>query len=300
MSKYTLKINNRELAVSNLEKELYPAYGFTKGRLLEYYGAIAPYILPHLKGRAITLKRYPNGANREYFFEKRCPPHLDWVETADVPYGKKKQLTACMVNNLETLIWVENLASLELHVPLARAHAPETADAVVFDLDPGENADVLDCAKTAIILREMFLKLKLYSCVKTSGKKGLHVFVPLNSNRYGFKETKQFSRAVAQIVHKNHPDLVTTKMAKESRIGKVFINWSQNDASKTMVSAYSLRAGEKPFVSCPLTFQELESRALENKPERLQFKHDETVLRVKKLGDLFKEMLDKKQSLPYL
>lgn len=300
MSKSAITINHKQLLVSNLSKELYPAYGFTKAHVLEYYGSIAPFILPHLNDRAVTLKRYPNGTEQDYFYVKRCPPHPTWVQTATIPYGTKNQLTACMVNNLETLIWTQNLASLELHVPQSYAEWPSKADSVVFDLDPGEKVDVLDCAKVAVIIRDMLLKLKLYSSIKTSGKKGLHVFVPLTPKTYGFDETKTFSKAIAQIVQKNYSDLVTTTMAKENRIGKVFINWSQNDASKTMVCVYSLRADEKPFVSCPLTWPELERLAKEKEVKGFQFLCSEAVTRTEKLGDLFGEMLDKKQKLPHL
>ena len=299
MSRNTVTINKKELALSNLDKVLYPVSGFTKGRVLEYYGRMSRFILPHLKGRALTLKRYPDGVDRDYFFEKRCPAYRPaWLKTAEVRYGKQC-LTACVVNDLETLIWVENLASLELHVPLARAASPGTPDSVVFDLDPGDKAGVLDCARVALILKNLLADMKLSCCVKTSGKKGLHVYVPLNSKEATFEKTKDFSRAAALIMQKNYPGLVTARMAKEERAGKVFINWSQNDASNTMVCVYSLRAGETPTVSFPLGWKELEA-AERGGAGKLRVTHAEAVARAEKHGDLFREMLAKKQRLPYL
>ncbi|HUI94088.1 MAG TPA: non-homologous end-joining DNA ligase [Chitinivibrionales bacterium] len=301
MNKSKITINNRELLLSNLGKDLYPSYGFSKERVLEYYTRIAPFMLPHLKNRAMTLKRYPDGVEKDFFFEKRCPAHRPpWIQTAEVPYGSKKTLTACVVNDLEALVWVENLASIELHVPLAKTSAPRVPDSVVFDLDPGEQANILDCARVALILKNLFDDLKLSSCVKTSGKKGLHVYVPLNSNGAGFDETKRFSKAIAVTLRKNYPDLVTVDIAKESRKNKVFINWAQNDASKTMVCVYSLRAEEMPKVSFPLGWKELGELEQKHDPEKLVVTAEEAIGRVEKLGDSFREILEIKQRLPYL
>jgi bifunctional non-homologous end joining protein LigD len=299
--KKVAEIAGKRLTLTNLDKDLYPSYGFTKAHILEYYRRIAPFILPHLKGRALTLKRYPEGVEEEYFFEKRCPSYRPaWVKTAQIPRDDGEQMTVCLVNDLNTLIWVENLASLELHVPLARAEDPETPDAVVFDLDPGDQADVLDCARVALILRDLFSPLKLASYVKTSGQKGLHVYVPLNRKEASFADTKKFSKAVAEVLQRNYPDLVTAKMAKGERKKRVFINWSQNDASKTMICVYSLRAREKPFVSFPLAWKELEHLAGFGDPEKFQVLHAEALRRTESEGDLFREVLVKKQKLPYL
>jgi bifunctional non-homologous end joining protein LigD len=205
-----------------------------------------------------------------------------------------------MVNNLETLIWAENLASLELHVPLARAGTPETPDSMVFDLDPGEPANILDCARVALILRDLLSKMELASHVKTSGQKGLHVFVPLNRTETTFEDTKTFSRTVAGIMQKHYPELVTARMAKQERKARVFINWSQNDSSKTMICVYSLRARERPFVSFPLEWRELENLLGLGDPERLQVIHSEAVRRTAEKGDLFREVLEKEQKLPHL
>ena len=301
MSKKIVEISGRRLSLSNLEKDLYPSYGFTKAQILEYYRRMGRFILPYLQNRALTMKRYPDGVDEESFFEKRCPAHRPpWVETAEVSLDDGEGMTVCLVNDLTTLMWVANLASLELHVPLARADSPETPDAVVFDLDPGEPANILDCARVALILRDLLSPLGLAAYVKTSGKKGLHVYVPLNRQDTTFADTKKFSRAVAGILQKNYPEVVTAKMAKESRHGKVFINWSQNDPSLTMVCVYSLRALEKPTVSFPLAWRELEDLAAQGIPEKLQIIHSEAVSRAEKQGDLFREVLEKKQKPPHL
>jgi bifunctional non-homologous end joining protein LigD len=301
VSKKIAEISGRRLSLSNLEKDLYPSYGFTKAQILEYYHRMARFILPHLQDRALTMKRYPEGVDEGFFFEKRCPAHRPaWVETAEQSLDDGERMTVCLVNDLTTLMWVANLASLELHVPLARADSPKTPDAVVFDLDPGEPADILDCARVALILRDLLSPLGLAAYVKTSGKKGLHVFVPLNRQDTTFEDTKKFSKAVAGTLEKNYPEVVTAKMAKEYRHGKVFINWSQNDPSHTMVCVYSLRALEKPTVSFPLTWRELEDLAGQGIPEKLQIIHSEAVSRVEKQGDLFREVLEKKQKLPHL
>jgi len=299
--KKVAEVAGKKLTLTNLDKDLYPSYGFTKAHILEYYRRISRFILPHLRGRALTLKRYPDGVGEEYFFEKRCPSYRpSWVKTAEIPQADGERMTVCLVNDLNTLIWVENLASLELHVPLAKADSPETPDSVVFDLDPGDQADILDCARVALILRELLSPLKLKSFVKTSGQKGLHVYVPLNRKEATFEDTKKFSKAVAEVLQHNYRDLVTAKMAKVERKKKVFINWSQNDASKTMVCVYSLRAREKPFVSCPLSWEELENLARRGAPEKLQVLHSAAISRVEKEGDLFREVLVKKQKLPYV
>jgi bifunctional non-homologous end joining protein LigD len=301
VTRKVVEIAGRRLSLSNLEKDLYPSYGFTKAHILEYYRRIAPFILPHLEDRALTLKRYPEGVEKDFFFEKRCPSHRPaWLATAEVHRDAEERMTVCMVNDLETLVWVENLASIELHVPLARACAPETPDSMVFDLDPGDQANILDCARVALILRDLLLELRLASYVKTSGKKGLHVYVPLNRKETSFEDTKKFSKAVAIIMQKNYPDLVTAKMAKELRRAKVFINWSQNDPSKTMICVYSLRAREKPFVSFPLGWEKLGNLAGRDRPEGLQVLHSDAVRRAERQGDLFREVLIKKQRLPHL
>jgi bifunctional non-homologous end joining protein LigD len=300
VSRTVVDIAGRRLSLANLEKELYPSCDFTKAHVLEYYRRMGPFILPHLKDRALTLKRYPDGVAGEFFFEKRCPPHPAWVRTAGLLQDDGEQMTVCLVNDLATLIWVENLASLELHVPLARAASPRTPDAMVFDLDPGDGASILDCARVALILRELLARLKLAGYAKTSGQKGLHVYVPLNRPETTFEDTKTFSKAVAVILQKNYPDLVTAKMAKEQRTGRIFINWAQNDAAKTMACVYSLRARELPIVSFPLAWEELARLARQGDPARMLVDQAEAVERAEKAGDLFGEVLVKEQKLPHL
>ena len=300
MSRKFVEVEGQRLSLSNLEKKLYPSCSFTKAHVLDYYRRIADRLIPHLRHRAVTLKRYPDGVEEEFFFEKHCPPHPEWVQTAEIVLKGQKRLTACLINDQATLLWVVNLAALELHVPLAGAASPETPDAMVFDLDPGEPAEVLACAQVALILRELLSRLGLKACVKSSGRKGLHVYVPLNSAGATFVDTKGFSRTVALMLQKNYPELVTERMAKEERRGKVFINWSQNDAQKTMICAYSLRGGEKPTVSFPLGWEELEQLARERKPEGFWVSPETALERVEKDGDLFHEILAMKQRLPHM
>lgn len=301
MSRTFIELAGRRLPLSNLGKEFYPSYGFTKAHILEYYRRIAPYLLPHLKDRALTLKRYPEGVEKDFFFEKRCPWHRpEWVTTAEIPQDNGESMTVCLVNDLETLMWVENLASVELHVPLARAASPGTPDSMVFDLDPGDGAGILECTRVALILRDLLSGMGLAGYVKTSGRKGLHVSVPLNRKETTFEDTKTFSKAVAEIMQKHYPHLVTARMAKKERNERVFINWSQNDASKTMICVYSLRALEKPFVSFPLAWEDLEKAAGSGDPEGLQVVHTEAVRRTAEHGDLFRPVLKKEQKLPHL
>lgn len=296
-----VEVGGRRLALSNLEKVLYPSCGFSKAQVLGYYRAVAPHLLPHLRDRALTLKRYPDGVAGESFFEKRCPSHRPpWTPTAEVRRAHGESMTVCLVNDLETLLWVANLATLELHVPLARVGSPQTPDAVVFDLDPGEGADVLSCARVALVLRDLLSRVGLAGHVKTSGRKGLHVYVPLNRGEETFEATKTFSRAVAVILQKGYPDLVTAKMAKELRAGRVFINWEQNDPSKTMICAYSLRAREEPLAASPVGWGDVERAAREGDPARLRVGWAEALSRAEGEGDLFREVLTTKQELPHL
>jgi bifunctional non-homologous end joining protein LigD len=295
------RIEGVGLALSNLGKELYPSHGFTKAQVLDYYRRISPFILPHLQDRALTLKRYPDGAEGPFFFEKRCPPaRPGWVPTASIPLSGGKSITACLVNDLRTLMWVENLASIELHVPLARAGSPHSPDAVVFDLDPGEGAGMADCCRVALIIRELVSRMRVSCWVKTSGMKGLHVMVPLNRKGMTFERTRDFSKAVALLVQRDNPELVTTLLAKPARRKKVFINWAQNSSTKTMVAVYSLRARESPVVSFPIAWPEVESAAAGRGRARLLVIASEALRRVDKEGDLFAEVLTRRQVLPRL
>ncbi len=295
----TVRMDGRPVKLSNLDKVLFPTGGYTKAHVLDYYRQVAAYLLPHLRNRPLTLKRYPDGAGKGSFYEKRCPSyHPEWVETADLPSGTKP-LKACLVNNLSTLIWAANLASLELHVPLARVPAIGEPDLMVFDLDPGAPADVTDCARLALQLKPLLSQVGLEAYVKSSGKKGLHLYVPLNTPGVTYERTKRFSKAVAQYLERQDPGQVTARMAKPHRGGKVFVNWSQNDPSKTMVCVYSLRAAEQPQVAFPLKWGEVEAlagRARGGEPFAVTL--PEALDRLKHDGDLFAPLLNQRQQLP--
>ncbi len=294
-----LKVNGRTLKVSNLDKVLYPEAGFTKGDVINYYIQIAHCLLPHLKDRALTLKRYPNGVNAEFFYEKRCPPHRpDWVKTAAIwSEGNQKEIQFCLANDLPTLVWAANLADLELHTSLAKAQAPDRPTMMVFDLDPGPPAEILECARVAFWLRGILAELKLKAFPKTTGSKGLQLYVPLNTP-VDFDKTKSLAKALAEALEQQYPKQVVSKMSKALRKGKVFIDWSQNDRHKTTVCVYSLRAKQTPTVSTPLDWDELEKASKAGKRENLVFTSDDVVKRAKQHGDLFEPVLKLKQKLP--
>ena len=295
-----VEVDGRTLKLSNLDKILYPEVGFTKGQVLDYYSRIAPALLPHLRNRPLTLKRYPDGVNAGYFYEKQCPSHRPaWVETAAVWSGhNQRDINFCLVNNLPTLVWVANLASLELHTALHRAPHHDHPDSVVFDLDPGDGAGVADCAQVALWLQEALDHLKLQSVIKSSGSKGLQLYVPLNTPAT-YDGTKSFSLALAQILERAHPKAVVSNMAKELRKNKVLIDWSQNDEHKTTVSLYSLRARPRPTVSAPLHWDEVEA-IRSGTGVTLPVDAGTALERVARDGDLFAPLLGLEQSLPSL
>lgn len=300
MNRTVVEIGGSRLPLTNLGKDLYPSHGFTKDRVLEYYRRVAPFMLPHLRDRPVTFKRYPEGAGGEHFYEKRCPSHRpSWVRSVEVRHGGGEPMQMCVVDDLRTLLWAENLAALELHVPLARAGDPGHPDSLVFDLDPGNGAGLLECSRVALVLRDLLIPLGIESVVKTSGMKGLHVLVPLRGSEASYEETKTFSRTVSGTMEKHYPDLVTMKMAKHERAGKVFINWSQNDSTKTMVCVYSLRAREYPSVSFPLAWEEVERAVRRGEAGGLQITPEEALRRLDEQGDLFEKMLTASQALPH-
>ncbi len=292
-----LTLGGKKIPLSNLDKVLYPKANFTKGQVIDYYIRIAPALLPHLKNRALTLKRYPNGVEGEFFYEKKCPVYRPkWVKTAAVWSERNNaEINYCLANDLPSLVWAANLADLELHTSLAHCDKLDEPAFMVFDLDPGPGTDILDCAEIGIQLRDFFGQLKLQCFPKTSGSKGLQIYVPLNS-KVTFDETKNFARAVAMNFEKQHPAKIVSQMAKRLRKGKIFIDWSQNDDHKTTVCVYSLRAKDKPTVSTPLKWSEVED-ALKRKI-KLSFEAGEVLARVKKFGDLFGPVLKLKQKLP--
>jgi bifunctional non-homologous end joining protein LigD len=293
-----VRVNGRTLTVSNLSKVFYPETGTTKGDVLSYYIKIAPVMLKHLRNRPITLKRYPDGVEGLSFFEKKCPSHRpDWVETVDVPSERKGNIPFCMLNDIESLAWVANLAALELHPQLALGESIDCPTAMVFDLDPGAPATLLDCCHVALELRALLRDFGLRSYPKTSGGKGLHFYVPLNTP-VTYQLTKGFAHAVAQLFERHHPDQATSIMAKDRREGKVFIDWSQNDRHKTTVSVYSLRARSRPTVSTPISWEEVESAWDHRDASGLVFEYPGVLERVDRSGDLFSEVLTQKQTLP--
>lgn len=284
--------------LSNPDKVLYPSAGFTKADVADYLVRISPVLLPHLRGYPLSLKRYPNGVNGPFFFEKRCPPSRpDFVATRAVPSKSRGMIDFCLADNVQTLLWLANLACLELHTYLARAARPDTPTRLVFDLDPGAPAALPECARVALTLRDALDGFKLQSFAKTSGGKGLHVYVPINSP-VGFDETKLFAHAVAGVMQRKMPRLVTSVMAKKERPGKVFIDWSQNDRGKTTVCAYSLRAQAVPSVSTPVTWDEVAAFAKSSSAKADRFQAHDVLRRVEKHGDPFAPVLTLKQKLP--
>jgi bifunctional non-homologous end joining protein LigD len=299
--KTELRVGSKTLEVSNLNKVLYPAAGFTKGQVIDYYIRIAPVLLPHLKDRPLTLKRYPNGVNAEFFYEKRCPAHRpDWVKTARIwSEGNNDYVNFCVANDLPTLVWAANLADLELHTSLSKSRNKEKPTTLVFDLDPGPPATIVECAQVAFWLRDILDAFGLKVFAKTSGSKGLQLYIPLNTP-VTYEKTKPFAQALAQRLEREHSDQVVSRMQKALRTGKVFIDWSQNDAHKTTVCAYSLRAKDQPTVSTPVTWEELQAVLKKRDPQKLVFTSDATLARVEKLGDIFAPVLTLKQKLPKL
>ena len=297
--KAELIVEDRKIQVSNLDKVLYPKVGFTKGQVIDYYIRVAPVFLPHLKDRPLTMKRYPDGVEGEFFYEKNCPVHRPkWVKTARVwSESNNRMMNYCLAQDLPTLVWAANLADLELHTSLARKSNIKRPTMMVFDLDPGAPADIVQCCQVGIWLSDLLLKMKLKSFAKTSGSKGLQVYVPLNTP-VTFDQTKDLSRALAQHLETDHGDLVTSNMSKAVRKGKVFVDWSQNDEHKTTICVYSLRAKEEPTVSTPVTWDEVENCLKKKKADLLKFRSEKVLARVEKLGDLFEPVEELKQKLP--
>ncbi len=298
-NKAALIVEDRKIQVSNLDKVLYPKVGFTKGQVIDYYIRVAPVILPHLKDRPLTMKRYPDGVEGEFFYEKNCPEHRPkWVQTAQVwSESNERMMNYCLVQDLPTLVWAANLADLELHTSLARKRDVARPTMMVFDLDPGVPADIVRCCQVGLWLRDLLAKMKLKSFAKTSGSKGLQVYVPLNT-AVTYDQTKDLSRALAQHLEREHGDLVTSNMSKAVRKGKVFVDWSQNDEHKTTICVYSLRAREGPTVSTPVTWDEVENCLKRKNADLLKFRSNKTIARVEKLGDLFASVEKLKQKLP--
>lgn len=291
----TVEVDGRELSLSNLDKVLYPAVGFTKGQVIDYYARIAAVMVPHLDARGVTLRRYPNGVDEQSFFEKRCAKHRpEWLRTEGGPGDRGGQIQYCVLDSTPALVWAANMAALEIHAPMARAPEIESPTMVVFDLDPGEPATIVECARVALDIREILASLDLELFAKTSGSKGMQIYVPLNTP-HTHEHASSFALAVAQLLEKQQPKNVTSVMAKAKRPGKIFVDWSQNSFHKTTVAVYSLRARRHPTVSTPITWDEVADCAA---GEVLSFEAGEVLDRVDELGDLFAPTLTLEQQLP--
>jgi bifunctional non-homologous end joining protein LigD len=293
-----VEVDGRRLRLTNLEKVLYPVTGFTKGQVVDYYTRVAPAMLPHLDDRPVTMVRLPDGVDGERFFEKRCPSHRpEWLAT--VPLDADSDIRACSIDDLAGLVWTANLAALELHTPQAQATNPRCPTAMVFDLDPGAPANIVDCARVALDVRELLGQLGLHVVAKTSGSKGIHLSVGLRPVASA-DTTKAFALAVGRILESRDPKRVTVNMARDQRPGRVFVDWSQNDRHKTTVCAYSLRGTAHPGVSTPVAWDELESVVDDDDADALQFEPADVLARVAADGDFYAGSLAADQELPEL
>jgi len=305
-----VEVDGRELKLTNLDKVLYPEAGFTKGEVVDYYAKVAPAIVPHLQGRALTMRRFPEGVDDAdaAFFEKRCPKHRpEWVKTAAVEAGPHAgMIDFCVCEDRATLVWMAQLAALELHPSLSLAKAPDRPTVLAFDLDPGPPAEILACCRVALRLRELFAHFGLECFPKTSGSKGLQVYAPLNNDGVTYEGddggggTKPLARAIAQLLEKQTPDQVVSKMKKVEREGKVFVDWSQNHRRKTTIAVYSLRARERPTASTPIGWDEVERAVAKDDAGSLVFEAKDVLKRIERHGDLFAPVLELRQALPEL
>jgi bifunctional non-homologous end joining protein LigD len=288
-------VQGHRLSLSNLDKVLYPAVGFTKGQVIDYYTRIAPAVLPHLRDRPLTLKRYPNGVEGGHFYEKQAPSHRpEWVRAEPIEL-RSKTIHFVVCDDLPTLVWLANLADLELHPSLSLVDDINRPTVMAFDLDPGPGSGLPECCEVAFLLRDALTQLGLESFAKTSGSKGIQVYVPLNNEEVDYDHgTKRLSHALARHLEAQHPKLIVSQQKKELRKGKVLIDWSQNDEHKTTVGVYSLRARERPTVSTPLAWEELEQ------PDALVFEAADVLERVERHGDLFAPVAELQQELPDL
>jgi bifunctional non-homologous end joining protein LigD len=293
----SVDVEGHELSLSNLDKLMYPATGFTKGHVIDYYTRVAPALLPHLRDRPLTLKRYPNGVDGGHFYEKQCPSHRpDWVRSEPVELSSKT-IDFCICDDLPTLVWLANLADLELHPSLSKVPAVDRPTIMAFDLDPGAGTGLAECCEVAVLLRDALGRLGLECFPKTSGSKGIQVYVPLNADGVNYDHgTKRLSNALARHLEAQQPKLIVSSQKKELRKNKVLIDWSQNDEHKTTVGVYSLRARERPTVSTPLAWDEVEA----GDPDALVFEADDVLARVEAHGDLFAPVAELEQELPEL
>jgi bifunctional non-homologous end joining protein LigD len=293
----TVEVDGRQLKLSNLDKVLYPDVGFTKGEVIHYYTRIAEVVLPHIGDRGVTLRRFPNGVDQQSFFEKRCPTHRpDWIGTYLGPGDRVGDIGYCALDSRPALVWSANMAALEIHAPMARGDDIETPTMVVFDLDPGAPADIHDCCEVALWIRDTLDSIGLEVWPKTSGSKGLQLYLPVNRPGLTHEAASSFALTVAHALEKHHADRVLSNMNKALRGGKVFIDWSQNSRHKTTVAPYSLRARPAPTVSTPVTWEEVEACA--DGDADLVFEAADVLERVAADGDLFADVLSLEQELP--
>jgi bifunctional non-homologous end joining protein LigD len=291
-----VQVGERTLSISNPDKVLYPATGFTKAEIITYYMAVAPFLLPHLAGRALTFKRFPDGVDKPGFFEKRCPGHRPpWVPVAAGPGDRGGVIEYCVLDEPAALVWSANLAALELHAPMALAADLETPRAVVFDFDPGAPAATVECAQAALDVAEVLDAAGLKGWCKTSGSKGIQLYVPVNG-KCTHEQAGNVALAIGQVLERRAPERYLTVMTKAVRPGKIFVDWSQNSRHKTTIAPYSLRARERPTVSTPVSWDEIEEAARGSNP--LVFDAEDVMARVLELGDLFAPVLSVKQTLP--
>ncbi len=289
------EIAGRTLKVTNLTKVLYPLVGFTKAQIIEYYVKIAPAMLTHIHDRGVTFKRWPDGVTTEPFFNKRATTHRpDWIDTCTGPGDKGKGIEYPVLSETAALAWSANLAALEIHSPMARCGEIDSPSILVFDLDPGSPATIVECSQVALKIRDVLEQVGLESFAKTSGSKGMQLYVPLNSP-HTHHHASDFALAVAQLLEKQNPSGVTSTMTKSVRSGKVFIDWSQNSRHKTTIAPYSLRGKERPTVSTPISWDEVSECA---DGEWLSFEAFDVVDRVEEMGDVFAPVAELEQRLP--
>ncbi len=290
-----VEIDGHRLAVTNLEKVMYPLVGFTKAQVIDYYARIAPTMLPHIADRGVTLRRWPDGVTADSFFEKRCPSHRPgWVGTCLGPGDRRGGIEYCRLDSVAALAWTANLAALEIHAPMARCGEVDAPTMLVFDLDPGAPATIVECCQVALEIRDILDTVGLVSYAKTSGSKGMQLYVPLNTP-HEHEHASDFALAVAQLLEKKRPDLILSNMNRKLRKGKVFIDWSQNSRHKTTIAPYSMRGKDRPTVSTPISWDEV---ADGGDGEPLGYETEDVLRRVDALGDLFADTVERQQELP--
>ncbi|MGE0405776.1 MAG: non-homologous end-joining DNA ligase [Candidatus Korobacteraceae bacterium] len=294
-----VEIEGKRLKLSNLDKVLYAEAGFTKAQVIDYYVRISHVLLPHLENRPLTMKRYPEGSGGMFFYEKNCPKHRpEWLQTAKVwSEGNQRWQDYCVICDVASLVWAANLACLELHTSLSVAQDQKRPTMLVFDLDPGAPADIVQCCQVGLRVRAIFERFRMQAFAKTSGSKGLQVYVPLNTPAT-YDQTKEFAHELARLLERETPAEVTSLMKKDLRHGKVFVDWSQNDEHKTTICVYSLRARERPTVSTPVTWQEVEECAKNKDAKLLVFEASQAIERADQMGDVYEPVLTLKQKLP--